>query len=246
MTLSLSGVFADAGAMWRSQRDILSALAGVFFVVPMLGILFLMAQSGLPTDPDPVKLNEAVRKFYEDNLLWFLLANLLIDFGTFTILILFLQPGTRTLGETMTLALRRLLPLVVIDVLCSILFGIGFSLFVLPGLFVFGRTWLAAPALAANPDQGILGAFRQGWQRSFGFRWVVLLAAMAMTVLTAAVAILLASRLLLGLLVMAAGDNQFIEMAGYVLIALLGGFAWVTLVLIRVSAYRRTEPSTGI
>ncbi|RYE01766.1 MAG: hypothetical protein EOP61_10335 [Sphingomonadales bacterium] len=246
MKLSLSGVFADAGAMWRNHRDILSAIAGVFFVVPMLGILFLMAQSGLPADPDPVKLNEAARKFYEDNFLWFLLANLLIDFGTFTIFILFLQPGTRTLGETMALTLRRLLPFVVVDVLASILFGIGFSLFVLPGLFIFGRTWLAAPALAANPDQGILGAFREGWRRSFGFRWLVLLAAMALTILTAAIAILLASRLLLGLLVMVAGDNQFVEMAGYVLIALFGGIAWVTTVLLRVAAYRRTEPSTGI
>ena len=51
---------------------------------------------------------------------------------------------------------------------------------------------------------------------------------------------------LLGLLGAATSDNQFLEMAGYLLIAIFGGIAWVTLVLIRVSAYRRTGPSIGI
>ena len=245
MKLSLSGVFADAGAMWRDHRDVVGALAGVFFVVPILGILFLMAQGGLPMEADPIKLNEAMRKFYSDNLLAFLLANLMIDFGTFAVLILFLQPGERTLAATLALTLRRLLPFIAIDVIASILFGLGLSLFLLPGLFVFGRTWLAAPALAAAPEQGMLGAFRQGWQRSDGFRWLVLIGAMAATVMIALFAILLGS-VLLGLLGAAIGDNQFLEMAGYLLIAIFGGIAWVTLVLIRVSAYRRTGPSIGI
>ncbi|RYY25704.1 MAG: hypothetical protein EOP62_12660 [Sphingomonadales bacterium] len=245
MRLSLSGVFADAGAMWRNHRDILGAITGVFFVVPILGILFLMAQGGLPTDPDPVKLNEAVQKFYSDNLLSFLLANLMIDFGTFAVLILFLQPGNRTLGETLMLALRWLLPFIVIDVIAAILFGVGASLFLLPGLFAFGRTWLAAPALAANPEQGMLGAFREGWQRSNGLRWLLLIGASAATILIAIFVILLGS-ILLGMVASAAGDNQLFEMTGYVLIAIIGGIAWVTTALIRVSAYRRTEPRQGI
>lgn len=245
MRLSLSGVFADARAMWRDHRDILGAIAGVFFVVPILGILFLMAQGGLPADPDPVKLNEAVRKFYSDNLLSFLLANLMIDFGTFALFVLFLQPGERTLGETLAITLRRLVPFIAIDLIAAILFGIGMSLFVLPGLFAFGRTWLAVPALAANPEQGLAGAFRQGWQRSDGLRWLALIGAATVTVMAAVFAILLGS-VLLGLLGAAVGDNIALEMAGYVLIAIIGGIAWVTMGLIRVAAYRRTDPSTGI
>ncbi|MES2986973.1 MAG: hypothetical protein V4808_03615 [Pseudomonadota bacterium] len=245
MRLSLAGVFADAGAMWRNHRDILSAIAGVFFVVPILGILLLMAQGGLPTDPDPLKLNEAVRKFYEDNLLSFLLANLMIDFGTFAVFVLFLFPGERTLGETLLLSLKRLVPFIAVDLIAAILFGIGISLFVLPGLLIFGRTWLAAPALAANPELGMLGAFRQGWQRSDRLRWMMLIGAGAVTVIAALFLILLGSALL-GLLGAALGNSQILEAAGYVLIAFVGGIAWVTMALIRVAAYRRTEPSIGI
>lgn len=245
MKLSLSGVFADAGAMWRNHRDILSAIAGVFFVVPILGILLLMAQSGLTTDPDPIKLNGAMQKFYSDNLLSFLFANLMIDFGTFAVFVLFLQPGDRSLGQTLALTLRRLVPFIAVDVIAAVLFGLGASLFVLPGLFVFGRTWLAAPALAAAPEQGMLGAFRQGWQRSDRLRWLVLIVAAAATVMAAVFAILLGS-VLLGVLGAVTGDNQFLEMAGHLLIAILGGLAWITMALIRIAAYRRTEPSIGI
>jgi hypothetical protein len=245
MKLSLSGVFADAGAMWRSHRDMLGAIAGVFFVLPILGILFLMAQGGLPSEPDPAKLNEAVRQFYSENLLWFLLANLLIDFGTFAVLILFLQPGDRTLGEVLGIALRRLIPFIAVDLIAAVLLGVGASLFLVPGLFAFGRTWLAAPALAAAPEAGMLGAFRQGWRRSGGLRWVVLLGVAAATVLAAMVLILLGS-VLLALVGAAVGDSRVLEAAGYLLIAIIGGVVRVTLALMRVSAYRRTEPSTGI
>lgn len=245
MKLSLSGMFADAGTMWRNHREILSAIAGVFFLLPILGILFLMAQGGLPIDGDPAKLNEAVQKFYGDNLLSFLLANLMIDFGTFAVFVLFLQPGERTLGETLLLTLRRLLPFIAVDVIAAVLFGLGASLFLLPGLFAFGRTWLAAPALAAAPEGGILGAFVQGWRRSDGFRWLLLIGAGAATLL-AAVFVILLSSIPLGLLGAAIGDNPFLEMAGYVLVAVFGSLAWVTLALIRVAAYRRTEPRQGI
>ncbi len=245
MKLSLSGVFADAGAMWRSHRDMLGAIAGVFFVLPILGILFLMAHSGLPAEPDPAKLNEAMRQFYGENLLWFLLANLLIDFGTFAVLILFLQPGDRTLGEVLGIALRRLAPFIAVDLIAAVLFGAGASLFILPGLFAFGRTWLAAPALAAAPEAGVFGAFRQGWQRSDGLRWLVLLGVASATVLAAVLLVLLGS-VLLAMAGAVVGDSRVLEAAGYLLIAIIGGLAWATLALMRVSAYRRTEPSSGI
>ncbi|RYD59609.1 MAG: hypothetical protein EOP60_01960 [Sphingomonadales bacterium] len=245
MRLSISGVFADAGAMWRDHRDVLGAVTGVFFIVPILGLLLLMMQSGLAAEADPLKLSEAMRKFYMDHLLVLLFASLMIDFGIAAILILFLQPGERSLGDTLAVTLRRLLPFIAVNLIARILFSIGSSLFLLPGLFALARTWLVAPSLAAVPGQGMFAAFRQGWQRSDGFRWLVLLGAAAATVLAALFVILLGS-VLLGLLGAAVGDNQALEAAGYVLIAVVGSIAWVMLTLVRVSAYGRTEPKQGI
>jgi hypothetical protein len=130
MTLGLAGVLADARALWRSERDLLLPIAGMFFVVPMLAIILLLADSGF-ADVAPEKLREAVMAFYVANLVPILLANLAIEFGTFATLNLYLQGGGRTLGEVLLLTLRRFLPWLAIDITAALLFSFGSSLFLL-------------------------------------------------------------------------------------------------------------------
>lgn len=245
MTLSLAGVFADARMLWRRERELLLPIAGAFFVVPMLGIVLLLAGSGFADNIAPEKLREAVMAFYTANLLPILLANLAIDIGTFAVLNLYLQGGGRTLGEVLGLTMRRLLPWLVIDITAALLFSFGSSLFLLPGLFAFGRTWLAGPAFAAAPERGLVEAFKQGWRRSAGFGWIVLLA-VAGLVLLGAMMLIVVSTGLLGALGALMGDEQIVTTIGYVFTALIGGFAWSALGVLRVAAYLRTEPKQGM
>ncbi|NIJ19605.1 hypothetical protein FHS95_001274 [Sphingomonas naasensis] len=244
MTIRLAGVLADARKLWRGERELLLAIGGVFFVLPMLGIVLLLASAGF-ADVAPEKLREAVMAFYAANLAPILLANVAIDFGTFAVLNLYLQGGGRTLGEVLLLALRRFLPFLAIDVIAALLFSIGSSLFLLPGLFAFGRTWLAGPAYAAAPERGVLDAFRQGWQRSAGFGWVVLLAAAGL-VFVAALLLMLLSTALTAIVVALVADGRAHAAVSYVLTALIGGLAWTVLALLRVAAYRGSEPRQGM
>ena len=243
MTLGLAGVLADARALWRSERELLLPIAGMFFVVPMLGIVLLLAGSGF-AQVAPEKLRDAAMAFYVANLLPILLANLAIDFGTFAVLNLYLQGGGRTLGEVLLLTLRRFLPFLAIDIIAALLFSFGSSLFLLPGLFAFARTWLAGPAFAAAPERGLIEAFRQGWRRSSGFGWIVLLAAAGLVFLGAMLLIVLSTGLLAGIAA-AVGDERVGLVTGYVAAALVGGGAWSALGVLRVAAYRRSEPGQG-
>ena len=245
MTLSLAGVLADARTLWRSERELLLPIAGMFFVVPMLGIVLLLANSGFPGEVAPEKLYESVVAFQSANLLPLLLANLAIDFGTFAVLNLYLQGGGRTLGEVLVLTVRRLLPWLAIDIVAALLFSFGSSLFLLPGLFAFGRTWLAGPAFAAAPERGVIEAFRQGWRGSAGFGWIVLLAVSGF-VLLGALLLVIVSTGLLALLGAAVGDERIVVAIGYVVTALIGGFAWSALAVLRVAAYLRTAPRQGM
>ncbi|AQR73849.1 hypothetical protein [Sphingomonas sp. LM7] len=245
MSLRLAGVLADARILWRRERDLLLPIAGVFFVLPMLGIVLLLANSGFPGDVAPEKLREAVMAFYVANLAPILIANLAIDFGTFAVLNLYLQGDGRTLGEVLKLTMRRFLPFLAIDIIGSLLFSFGASLFLLPGLFAFGRTWLAGPALAAAPEGGVVGAFRQGWRRSAGFGWVVLLAAAGVTFLGAFLLIVVSTGLLGGLAALI-GDPRIAAVLGYVATALIGGLAWSVLAVLRIAAYRSSEPRQGM
>lgn len=244
MTLSLAGVLADARTLWRRERELLLPIAGVFFTVPMLGIVLLLASSGFPGDVPPEKLREAVIAFYTANLVPILLANLAIDFGTFALLNLYLQGAGRTLGEVLVLTLRRLLPYLAIDIIAALLFSFGSSFLLLPGLFAFARTWLAGPAFAAAPERGVVAAFRQGWRGSSGFGWIVLLAASGF-VLLCAMLLVVVSTGLLAVLGAAVGDERIVVAIGYVVTAVIGGFAWSALAVLRVAAYLRTAPRQG-
>jgi hypothetical protein len=138
-------------------------------------------------------------------------------------------------------AARRFVPFLVIDFLASVAFTLGMWLLVFPGLFAFARTWLAAPAYAAQPEQGIAEAFRQGWKRTDGFIWLTLLGVGAATMLATLGAIVAAS-VTLGTLNDMAGGNQILAGIAYVAIAIIGGLAWTAFTLLRIAAYRLTEP----
>jgi hypothetical protein len=241
MKLSFAGVFADAGSMWRGERQLLMRIAGVFYVVPILGFVMLLGASGVMQTTPPEQMQEALNRFYGSNILAILLVTAAMDFGTFAILNLFLQGGGRTLGEVLMLTLRRFLPFLAIDLIGNFAFAIGLSLFVLPGLFALARTWLAAPAYAARPEQGLIEAFRQGWTRSGGFVWLILLGVSGVTMLGTLSAVVAVSAILGTLHTMLSGSQVVVGLS-YLAIALIGGFAWTAVTVLRIAAYRLTEP----
>lgn len=245
MNLTLGGVLRDARMLWRRERELLVPIAGLFFAVPMLGAILILDGSGFPPQGSPEQVREAFLAIYAANMVPILLINLVIDFGSFAVFNLFLQGGGRTLGQVLVLSLRRFPFFFLIDLLAGLLFSIGASLLIVPGLFAFARTWLAGPAFAAAPERGMAEAFRQGWRRSRGFDGLVLVGAAAL-VLVAALAMVIAATILVGLLAALAGDNQVTTAIGYLVTAALGGLAWTMLAVLRVAAYRATEPRQGI
>lgn len=244
MRLSLISLFTAAAALWRGERELLLALGGAFFALPMLGITLLLAASGFPGEITPEQAGAAMEAFYAAHLVPLLAANAVIDFGTFAVLNLFLQGGGRTLGQVLVTSVRRFLPFLLLSYLASMVVGVGLSLLVLPGMFLFARSWLIGPAYAAAPKAGVLAALRSGVRQSAGFNWIIILAAAFLVALAALLAILVATMVvaLLGSVVGAATVSAI----GYLLIALIGGLAWTFLAVLRVAAYRASRPSTGM
>jgi hypothetical protein len=243
MRLGIGDMMRDALALWRRERELLLPLAGVFLFLPMLAIVLLLAGSGLMDTP-PERVREAVQAFYAANVFAILAANLGVQFGTCAVLNLFLRGDGRTLGQVLGAAALRFLPFVVLDLMPGLLLSLGLSLLVVPGLFGFARTWLAAPAYVAQPQAGLLAAVRDGWRRSAGFSWVTLLAASALVLGFAALLVVVAS-VMLGLVESATGANVVLTTVAYLVTALIGAFAWTALALLRVSAYRLAEPRQG-
>ncbi|MBB4840554.1 hypothetical protein HNP52_003646 [Sphingomonas kyeonggiensis] len=237
MSLTSRGIFLDAVSLFRAERELLIALAGMFFVVPMLGAVLLVSGLQLPATQDAEKLREAIMAFYDANLLTILAISLVMDFGSFAIFNLFLRGDGRTLGQVLLLALKRFGAFFVLNTIAGLLFSFGLSLFVIPGLYMLVRTWLAGPAFAADPAIGILGAFREGWRRSAGVTGFALLGLASMIFFLALGLVLIAGGIL-GTIAGLIGGVQAIAPVSWLVSALIGGAAWAALALIRVAAYR--------
>jgi hypothetical protein len=246
MTLRLADLFADAKTLWQRERALVLPVAGLFFLLPSLGVLLLMARSApaLETLPDQAALLAFYKQFISANVVPIALAYLAVDYGIFALFNLYLNGGGRTLGQVLAQALRRLFPFLVLELAVSIAFQLGFSLFIAPGLFVFARTWLAAPAYAARPEAGLIEAFRQGWVRSGGVRWLQFLV-VAAVVFVAGIGAMAVASIVTGLIATAAGGGMVAESLGYVALSLIGALIWTALVIVRVAAYRATEPRQG-
>jgi len=247
MTLRLAGLFADAKTLWQRERTLVLPVAGLFFLLPSLGILLLMVQGApdLESLSDQTVLLAFYQKFVEANVVPIALAYLAVDYGILALFSLYLRGQGQTLGQVMKAALRRLFPFLVLEVAVSIGFQLGFSLFIVPGLFLFARTWLAAPAYAAQPEAGLIEAFKQGWVRSSGVTGLLFLLVVAM-VFVGGIGAMAVSSIFTGLIATAAGGGAVPEFLGYLLLSVIGAGVWTALVILRVAAYRATEPRQGM
>ncbi|OAN66810.1 hypothetical protein [Sphingomonas sp. TDK1] len=247
MTLRLAGLFADAKLLWDRERTLVLPVAGLFFLLPSLGILLLMVQGApqLESLSDQAALLAFYQKFVSANVVPLMLAYLAVDYGIFALFNLYLRGHGDTLGQVLAQALRRLFPFLLIEVAVSIAFQLGFSLFIAPGLFLFARTWLAAPAFAARPEAGLIQAFRQGWVRSGGIAWLLFLLVAAI-IFVAGIGAMAVSSIVTGLIATAAGGGPLPEFLGYLLLSVIGAGVWTALVILRVAAYRATEPRQGM
>ncbi|MHA6719919.1 hypothetical protein ACX40Y_10780 [Sphingomonas sp. RS6] len=248
MRIGFAALFGEAGALWRAERQLVTRVASVFLFLPLLGIILLIATSAPPLDVPPDQLSQTLNDFYRQfsqrNLVPLAIANFAMDYGLFALLNLYFQGSGRTLGGVLSHSLRWLFPFLLIELAVGLLFSVGFSLFVLPGLFLFARTWLVAPAFAVNPQAGLIAAAKQGWARSGGTVWLVLLGACALVFVAGFAAMAVAS-LLLGLVSAAVGGGAAIEAITFVVLAAVAMLVWTALALLRVAAYRATESDEG-
>lgn len=237
MKLTFAGVFADAGALWRRDRDVLIRVAGVFFFLPAFAsLLFLIP-------PDRTGLNEeeiAAQTFawYAATLHWHL-ANLLAGlFGSAVLLVLLLDPQRPTLGEAMGRALRLLPKLLIASAAALVLVLLGSMLLLVPGLYLVGRTWLTGATLVSEPERGPIEALVAGIRHTNRRGWLLFAVAMTLFAATYVAAVIanVATLQLASLPVRTVIDA---------LQAAAGAGAGVAQILLQVSAYRRLAPSSG-
>lgn len=186
--MMLTRVYAEAAALWRSDRDLWIRVAGLFYFLPAFAVTqFAQFPDFQAMSQDLAKQEEWLRSLYP----WLLGAQIWLLFSTAVILVLALDKGRPAPGAAIVRAVRMFPVLLLANLATSLLVSLGTSAFIVPGLYIIGRTFLTQPLLVAEPGLGPLGALvaavqhshRRGWM----FFFVPMSAAFAMFLASAVV-----------------------------------------------------------
>jgi hypothetical protein len=192
--MMLARVFADAAALLRRDRDLWLRLGGFYFFVPAFAILLFVPRTDVKIDPQSTDMNAVFHQWIESfyaNAWWSVSFTLWQIYSVGVVLILVLDPERPSVSAAIQRALRALPGLVLAYLGASVLVGSGFCVFIIPGLYLIGRTLLTQPILIAEPSIGPLGAVvasiqrshRRGWMFFFVFISALLVQFMAASVI---------------------------------------------------------------
>lgn len=242
MRISFAGVLGDAAAMWRNERDVLLRLAGVFFLLPILALAMLATGLPIADQATPEEVRATIGEFYAANLIWLVLITLAFDLGGLAMLTLFLRPSA-TVGEILRASALRLLPFALLGFANGALFNLGFTLFVIPGIYIFGRTWMMGAAYAAAPERGLLSAIERGFKIGANNGWRIAIVGIGTAIIGASAAF--AILIVVQILTVAAGGAQWLHAVLLVPVAGAGAATYVAFTLVRIAAYRRLDAANS-
>lgn len=186
--LDTGRAWTDAMALLRGQREILLTLTGFFIMLPAL--LLNAFRPFTPTGSQESWMQEFLA-WTSANFHWVVLVAAMAALGRLAILILLLSPGRPTVGEALSAGGRMLILFLVMNLLIGFMLLGGAFLFVLPALYIFGRTFLAEAAFVATRVRNPIAGITSGFEASRGNGWrIVIVAAIiyvAGLILTAAI-----------------------------------------------------------
>ena len=132
-------------------------------------------------------------------------------------------------GELISRGLSRVFPVLVIAILFSIAFGIGFTLLIIPGVFL-AVVWSVAIPASVVERPGIFGAFSRSWQLTKGYRWRVLGTLLILLVIV--VALSLAVGLFAGVFVLSLDSLIPVLIVNYVIQSFSGALMSVVIAVL--------------
>ena len=197
MRATFPGILADAWRLFRSDWNLLTAIAGLFVFLPSLASDMLIPH--LPDVPEDAAAGGPALAAYQQNFaewaghygLWMVLANLIVLFGQFAVIAVYVGGDRLAVSAALGKAARRFPHLLLAGLVIGLPFGVIASLAMLlspliVALFVLmfwllARTFALAPVLLAEAPIGAVGAIRRSLELTRGNTFA--LAATVMTVI---------------------------------------------------------------
>ena len=94
-------VWKQASATMAANRELVLALAGVFFFLPSFALIMLIKQPQVPSGGTPEQMMVVLEPFVAAMLPWFVIGSVVQTLGQVTLLELFGRGGRSTVGEAL-------------------------------------------------------------------------------------------------------------------------------------------------
>lgn len=164
-----------ATTIWDDAGRLLTANAGLIFAIAG-ALLFLPAAIEarfFPSPPPPLSLaasevaewNFQMRLYLESNWWWMLISTTCYLVGTLALYLLLLSPRI-TVGAALGRAFSLLAFYVLLALMAGLVVAAGLMLFVVPGIYLFGKLVLSTPILALETPRAPITALRLSWRRT--------------------------------------------------------------------------------
>ncbi len=237
MKLNLGRVFAAAGMLWRAERALILPLAGLFYFVPTLALLFLLPEAQPVQGGNDEAAVQALLAYAHANAGPILTVNLIQLAASAILLSLFLAPERPSLAQALRLAAGRMIAFVAAGLLMWGALMIG-ALLILPALYLIGRFFLVTSVLAAEPRTGPVEAIARSFALTAGRGWwcfvataIPFFAGQAATSIAAGIG-------------HASGDNAVLGVVFDGAAAAATTATWVLLMLVKIAVYRALTRGT--
>lgn len=210
----------QATAAIRANREVLFALAGVFYLLPILAFSLLFPQPDPPAGADQQAMMAFATRYYAETLPVALPLGLVQAAGTLGLLTLLTDRTRPTVGEAIRLGFVALLPYLGSQILFGFgagslallaltilgltgskaLVSAGFAAMVVIGIYLWARISLSAPVIAVEQVRGPVRALLRSWALTRGnggrvlvfYALILLVFVILLTVVMALIGIVLA------------------------------------------------------
>lgn len=196
MRLNAATLITDAWRLWRADWNVLTAVAGVFVLLPTLAAAMLVPEfpdssaltSADPANPAFIAWRTAMETWIANYALWQLGAIVVALFGQFALVATYLTPNQASVGDALLTALRLFMRFLVASMIWTLPVGILALAFLrVPFLLtpllalILARTLLVAPAIVAARPIGAVAAIGRSFVLTKGY--TMMLASLVLTII---------------------------------------------------------------
>jgi hypothetical protein len=238
--IDLNIVWDDAKEMARANRDLLTAIGGLFLLMPL--VIAMQLISVPEAIPDPKAGEEAFAQWYSGfisaNLPVFLIWTFVASFGQLAMLVLLLRRERPTVAESLKAALVVLPSYCVAYILQNAAVQLGMFLFILPALYLTGRFALIGAVAAAENELNPLTIVQRSFALTRGNGWRIF-ALLAIVVIALAV-VFVAAILFTGVVTALLLPEDLADLLMHLVVGLMMTALMLAMVLIAAALYRAT------